>query len=82
MGFDWTRWEDKKYLPLGFAALLAFLIGWAGAIIGMSQVWFVGPVATLVGDHTGADIGIWLGAAFTLVTFPPLRYLEIKRIGR
>ena len=81
-GFDWTRWEDQKYLPLGIAALLAFLIGWAGAIIGMDQVWFVGPVASLVGDHTGADIGIWLGAAFALIVFPPLRYLELKKIGR
>ena len=82
VGFDWTRWEDQKYLPLGFAALLSFLIGWAGAIIGMDQVWFVGPVATLVGDNTGADIGIWLGAAFTLIVFPPLRYLEMKKVGR
>ena len=82
VGFDWTRWEDQKYLPLGLAALVAFLIGWAGAIIGMDQAWFVGPVATLVGDHTGADIGIWLGAAFTLIVFPPLRYVEIKKFGR
>lgn len=81
VGFDWTKWEDQKHLPVGFAALAAFLIGWAGAIIGMDQVWFVGPVATLVGDHTGADIGIWLGIAFTLVVFPPMRYFELKRFG-
>jgi purine-cytosine permease-like protein len=82
IGFDWTKWEDQKYLPLGLAALFAFLVGWAGAIIGMDQVWFVGPVATRVGAGTGGDIGIWLGAAFTLIVFPPLRYLEIKRFGR
>ncbi|KAL6717074.1 Vitamin B6 transporter [Lecanora helva] len=82
VGFDWTRWEDQKYLPLGIAALSAFLIGWAGAIIGMDQAWFVGPVASKVGDNTGADIGIWLGASFTLVVFPPLRYLELKKFGR
>lgn len=82
IGFDWTKWEDQKHLPLGFAALLAFLIGWAGAIIGMDQVWFIGPVAKRVGAGTGGDIGIWLGAAFTLIVFPPLRYLEIKRFGR
>jgi len=82
VGFDWTRWEDQKYLPVGIAALVAFLIGWVGAIIGMDQVYFVGPVAALVGDNTGADIGIWLAAAFTLIVFPPLRYLELKKIGR
>lgn len=81
-GFDWTKWEDQKYLPIGFAALASFLIGWAGAIIGMSQAWYVGPVAKRVGGGTGADIGIWLGCGFALFTFPPLRWLELKKIGR
>ncbi|KAK4233715.1 permease for cytosine/purines, uracil, thiamine, allantoin-domain-containing protein [Achaetomium macrosporum] len=39
-GFDWARWEDRKYLPIGIAALIAFLLGWAGAILGMFQVWY------------------------------------------
>ena len=82
LGFDWVAWESPKALPVGLAALLAFLIGWAGAIVGMDQVWFVGPVAAKVGQGTGADIGIWLGAVFTLVVFPPLRYLELKMFGR
>ncbi len=80
-GFNWSAWEDKTYLPVGAAALTAFLVGWAGAIIGMSQVWYIGPVARLVGG-IGADVGIWLGMGFTLVTFPPLRYLELRRFGR
>ena len=82
LGFDWTQWENQSYLPIGLAALTSFLIGWAGAIIGMDQVWFTGPVAMRVGDGTGADIGIWLGACFALVTYAPLRYLELKKIGR
>jgi purine-cytosine permease-like protein len=81
-GFDWTKWEDVKNLPVGAAALLSFLIGWAGAIIGMYQVWYVGPVAHQVADGFGADIGIWLGIGFTVVVFPPLRNLELKMIGR
>ena len=80
-GFDWSAWEDKKSLPVGAAALTAFLIGWAGAIIGMSQAWYTGPVAKLVGG-IGADLGIWLAVGFTLPTFPLLRYLELKRLGR
>lgn len=79
--FDWSAWEDQKYLPIGAAALTAFFIGWAGAIIGMFQVWYIGPVATLVSGG-GADIGIWLGMGFALLTFPPLRYLELRYIGR
>lgn len=80
-GFDWSAWENRKYLPVGAAALTAFLIGWVGAIIGMFQVWYTGPVAKLVGGG-GADIGIWLGMSFALLTFPPLRYLELRQIGR
>ncbi|KAI4286784.1 MAG: hypothetical protein L6R35_003962 [Caloplaca aegaea] len=78
-GFDWTAWEDQKRLPLGIAALIAFFVGWAGAIVGMHQTWYVGPVAESVG---GADIGTWLGVAFAGVLFPPLRFLELKKFGR
>ena len=38
--FDWTIWEDPKKLPLGIAARLAWSVGWAGAILGMAQVWY------------------------------------------
>lgn len=79
--FDWAAWEDKKKLPVGGAALLSFLIGWAGAIIGMYQVWYTGPLAAKVGGY-GGDIGAWLAIGFTAVTFPPLRYLELKYVGR
>ena len=80
-GFDWTAWEDQSRLPVGIAALCAFLIGWVGAILGMCQKWYVGPIALLVGDN-GSDLGEWLGAAFALLTFPPLRYFELKKFGR
>jgi purine-cytosine permease-like protein len=51
--FDWTIWEDKKKLPLGVTAMLAWLIGWAGAILGMAQVWYTGPIALRVGGWGG-----------------------------
>ena len=79
--FDWAAWENKKYLPIGIAALIAFLVGWAGAIIGMYQHWYIGPVAIKVGG-VGADIGIWLGCAFAMVVFVPLRWWELKKFGR
>lgn len=80
-GFDWSAWEDRSRLPVGVAALIAFLVGWAGAVVGMDQVYFVGPIAAKVGD-TGADLGIWLGCSFTMVVFPPLRWLERRVVGR
>lgn len=54
-GFNWTVWNDQKKLPLGIAALIAFLVGWVGAILCMAQVWYIGPIAKLVGEH-GADV--------------------------
>ena len=54
-GYDWTVWNQQNKLPVGIAALIAFLVGWAGAILCMAQVWYVGPIAKLVGDY-GADV--------------------------
>ena len=79
--FDWTAWEDKEKLPIGAAALFAWLFGWAGAIIGMDQAWYQGPVASKIGGY-GGDIGAWLSIAFACIMYPPLRYLELKKFGR
>jgi purine-cytosine permease-like protein len=79
MGFDWSRWNDKSYLPVGWASLISFLLGWMGAILGMSQVWYVGPLAQLA--HAG-DVGMWVGCGFAMISYPPLRMLEIKIHGR
>jgi purine-cytosine permease-like protein len=79
--FDWSAWDDPSRLPRGYAALVAFLCGWAGCIIGMCQVWYIGPVAKLLGDF-GADFGIWVGCGITLILFPGLRLLELKVVGR
>lgn len=54
-GYDWDAWNDQSKLPIGLAALLAFLIGWAGAILCMAQVWYIGPIAKEVGEY-GADV--------------------------
>ena len=54
-GYDWEAWNEQGKLPIGIAAFIAFLVGWAGAILCMAQVWYVGPIARLVGD-SGADV--------------------------
>ncbi|KAI8623951.1 permease for cytosine/purines, uracil, thiamine, allantoin-domain-containing protein [Xylariaceae sp. FL1651] len=76
---DWSRWEDGSYLPIGYAALTSFLLGWVGAVLGMYQVWFTGPLALLAGP---ADVGLWVGTGFTIISYIPLRWLELKVVGR
>ncbi|KAF2656311.1 hypothetical protein K491DRAFT_597182 [Lophiostoma macrostomum CBS 122681] len=80
-GFNWTTWNQQKKLPIGIAALIAFLIGWVGAILSMAQVWYIGPIARLVGDY-GADMGNYVGFAWAAVIYPPIRAWELKRFGR
>ncbi|MCJ1415435.1 hypothetical protein MMC32_001767 [Xylographa parallela] len=80
-GWEWADWDRREKLPLGLAALTAFLIGWAGAVLCMDQVWYVGPIARLVGDY-GADMGNYVGFSWAAVVYPPLRWLELRKFGR
>ncbi|KAJ5917399.1 hypothetical protein N7466_010953 [Penicillium verhagenii] len=78
-GYDWSAWNNPRKLPLGIAAGTAFLVGWGGAIVGMDQAYYSGVLAQVTG---GSDLGLWVGAGFTAVAFPPLRVLEKWYIGR
>ncbi|ETS76829.1 hypothetical protein PFICI_10703 [Pestalotiopsis fici W106-1] len=79
LSLDWARWEDRSYFPLGIAALVSFLLGWVGAILGMYQVWYTGPLAARAAS---ADVGLWIGTGFTLVTYPLFRWLELGYFKR
>lgn len=79
--FEWDAWNDPQRLPKGYAALVAFLCGWGGAIVGMNQVWFQGPAALLMGGY-GGDLGIWMGCALSIIVYPGLRILELKCVRR
>ncbi|KAL4875911.1 permease for cytosine/purines, uracil, thiamine, allantoin-domain-containing protein [Aspergillus karnatakaensis] len=80
-GYNWSIWDEPSKHPIGIAALTAFLVGWAGAILCMAQVWYIGPLAGLVGEY-GADMGNYVGFSWAALVYPPLRYLELKRFGR
>lgn len=80
-GFDWADWNDRSKLPLGLAALAAFLIGWVGSIIAMDEIYFVGPIAKMVGE-SGSDLGIWVGSSWAMLVYPGLRWLELKKFNR
>ncbi|KAJ5131012.1 Permease cytosine/purine uracil thiamine allantoin [Penicillium bovifimosum] len=80
-GYNWAIWRDPSKLPIGIAAFIAFVIGWVGAVLCMAQVWYIGPIAKLVGDY-GADMGVYVGFGWGAIAYPPLRYLELRFIGR
>jgi len=80
--WDFNDIDTPRRLPLGAAAFAALCIGWAGAILGMASVWFVGPLAKQIGNPAfGGDIGFELAAAFTIVSYIPLRWIEKKKWG-
>lgn len=80
-GYDLDAYDDFNKLPLGFAGVFAGCCGVAGAVVGMAEVWYVGPIGRKIGEF-GGDLGFELAAAFAAITFPPLRWLEIKYTGR
>lgn len=81
LGWNWAAWDDHRKLPVGLAALVAFLVGWAGSILCMAQVWYIGPIAAQVGEY-GGDMGNYVGFAWAGIVFPGLRWLEIRHYGR
>ncbi|KXT08954.1 hypothetical protein AC579_10310 [Pseudocercospora musae] len=81
LGWDWESWNDRTRLPMGIAALVAFLVGWVGSILCMAQVWYVGPLAKLISEY-GGDMGNYVGFAWAAIVYPPLRWVELRQFGR
>ncbi|GAA5922195.1 hypothetical protein JCM3775_003526 [Rhodotorula graminis] len=81
--YNLHRYNDRANLPVGLAAAFSLCCGIAGAVVGMSQTWYVGPIGRMIGDPKyGADLGFELAFGFTAVTYPVCRYLERKYTGR
>lgn len=80
--YNWLAWNDKSVLTNGYAATTSFLCGVAGVVVGMSQTYWVGPVAKAIGGEFGGDIAMWLCMGILGLVYPPLRYFELKKYGR
>lgn len=81
--YDATIYDQSNKLPPGIAAVFAFCCGIAGMVLGMSQVWFVGPIALKAGEAPfGGDVGFELGFAFAFVSYAITRKLELRYFGR
>lgn len=84
--YDVGDYDTPSRLPPGFAALGAFVLGALGAVLGMAQVWFTGPVGRLCGGggggESGGDVGFELGFGFSATAYLVLRAVERGRFGR
>ncbi|KAI1434087.1 purine-cytosine permease [Xylaria sp. CBS 124048] len=81
-GYQPEDYNSPSRLPPGYAAVTAFLIGVAGAVLGMAQVWFTGPIGKLCGAAFGGDVGFELAFAFASLSYCILRTLERRYFGR
>lgn len=82
-GYHPEHYDQPKKLPPSIAALGAFCFGIVGAVMGMAQVWYIGPIGKLIGSPDyGGDVGFELAFAFASCTYIPFRYFEKKKFGR
>lgn len=82
-GYRPEIYDQPDKLPLGIAASIAFCFGVAGMVTGMSQTWFVGPIAKHAGELPfGGDVGFECGFAFSFVVYCALRPLELHYFRR
>ncbi|EGN94940.1 hypothetical protein SERLA73DRAFT_113651 [Serpula lacrymans var. lacrymans S7.3] len=70
-GYNLDDYDSPSRLPLGVAGILAACCGVAGAVVGMSEAWYTGPIGKMAGAAYGADLGSELAAGFAAVSYPP-----------
>lgn len=76
--YNFRIWNNQKKLTMGLAGTFAFVCGAVGAVVGMAQTYYIGPLAKKV----GGDIAMWLCIGFSGLIYPGARYLELKKFGR
>lgn len=82
-GYHPEDYDQREKLPPGIAALLAFCFGIVGMVLGMSQTWYVGPIAKTAGStSSGGDVGFELGFTFAAFSYAILRTIELRIFKR
>ena len=82
-GYNVASYDQPSKLPPGFAAIGAFCFGVFGAVMGLAQVWFVGPIAIHIGNTGfGGDIGFELAFCFAAITYVLFRTVELRYFKR
>ena len=74
-------WNNARRLPIGWAAIVSMAFGIVGVLLGAAQVYYVGPIAKLVGPY-GMDVGFELGLVFAGIAYLILRRIELNNSPR
>ena len=72
--YNIEAYDSFVKMPFGISAIFAGCAGCAGAAVGMSQVWYTGPIGAMIG--AGGDIGFELSFGFAFVALVLTRWLE------
>lgn len=65
--YDFDALNKPRELPMGIASFVALLVGWVGAILGMSTVFYVGVVGLQIGlKPFGGDIGFEMAVSLLM----------------
>ncbi|RLN95079.1 hypothetical protein BBJ28_00017688 [Nothophytophthora sp. Chile5] len=82
-GYNPADYDKREKLPHGFAAVFSFCVGIVGAVLGMSQTWYVGPIAKKCGEEPyGGDVGVELAWVFAIVSYLVTRPIELHYFGK
>ena len=76
--YDVDDWNTPSKLPMGWAAIIAMIIGLVGVYLGAAQALFVGPLAHLFNPPYGIDIGFELGMVLAAISYLVLRRVELN----
>ena len=75
-------WNTRSKLPIGWAAIVSLAIGLVGVLLGAAQVYYVGPIAGLINQPYGMDVGFELGIVLTAIAYLIFRRVELNTSHR
>lgn len=82
-GYQPDHYNDRSKLPPGYAAVLAFMVGIVGVVVGMGQKWWMGPIAKHAGaPEIGGDVGFEMGFALAATSYFVMRIVELRVFKR
>lgn len=73
--YDVDDWNNRRRLPIGWAAMVSMAIGLVGVLLGVFQTAYTGPIAHLL----KADVGFELGLVFAAISYLILRPIELRQ---